>query len=129
VQAIVCENRKKGRSTYVEGRQNNRKWRDREGKDFHTTDAADTEIQMLGNRQRRALKLDNMDDDLPLCRCAAIRNRQIRVENIQKTAADFCCVRDRRLDRTAPCSTHSCRCVPCTVAAGTEWILASRRLG
>jgi single-strand DNA-binding protein len=47
---IVGEYLKKGRSVYVEGRLQTRKWQDKEGKDRYTTEIIAQEMQMLGSK-------------------------------------------------------------------------------
>ncbi|MGB7298439.1 MAG: single-stranded DNA-binding protein [Burkholderiaceae bacterium] len=47
---IAGEYLKKGRSVYVEGRLQTRKWQDKEGKDQWTTEVVADQMQMLGGR-------------------------------------------------------------------------------
>ncbi|MFK7963552.1 MAG: single-stranded DNA-binding protein [Burkholderiaceae bacterium] len=47
---IAGEYLKKGRSIYVEGRLQTRKWQDKEGKDRWTTEIIGDQMQMLGGR-------------------------------------------------------------------------------
>lgn len=47
---IAGEYLKKGRSIYVEGRLQTRKWQDKEGKDQWTTEVVADQMQMLGGR-------------------------------------------------------------------------------
>lgn len=48
---IAGEYLKKGRSVYVEGRLQTRKWQDKEGADHYTTEIIANEMQMLGGRE------------------------------------------------------------------------------
>ena len=48
---IAGEYLKKGRSVYVEGRLQTRKWQDKDGVDKYTTEIVASEMQMLGNRE------------------------------------------------------------------------------
>jgi single-strand DNA-binding protein len=48
---IASEYLKKGRSVYVEGRLQTRKWQDKEGKDHYTTEIIADNMQMLGGRE------------------------------------------------------------------------------
>jgi len=48
---IAGEYLKKGRSVYVEGRLQTRKWQDKEGQDRYTTEVIATDMQMLGSRE------------------------------------------------------------------------------
>ena len=48
---IAGEYLKKGRSVYVEGRLQTRKWQDKDGQDRYTTEIIATEMQMLGSRE------------------------------------------------------------------------------
>jgi single-strand DNA-binding protein len=47
---IAGEYLKKGRSVYVEGRIQTRKWQDKEGQERYTTEIVASEMQMLGGR-------------------------------------------------------------------------------
>jgi len=47
---IAGEYLKKGRSVYVEGRLETRKWTDKNGMERYTTDIIATDMKMLGNR-------------------------------------------------------------------------------
>lgn len=86
---IAGEYLKKGRSVYVEGRLETRKWTDKNGMDRYTTDIIATDMKMLGNRSesgsfegpqheedatpspassnaaRSTSGFDDMDDDIP----------------------------------------------------------------
>ncbi len=86
---IAGEYLKKGRSVYVEGRLETRKWTDKNGVERYTTDIIATDMKMLGNRsgsgsfesspdqeddnpapsQSSSAKstggFDDMDDDIP----------------------------------------------------------------
>jgi len=86
---IAGEYLKKGRSVYVEGRLETRKWTDKNGTDRYTTDIIATDMKMLGNRSgsgsfeapqheedttpspansnpsRSTGGFDDMDDDIP----------------------------------------------------------------
>jgi single-strand DNA-binding protein len=48
---IAGEYLKKGRSVYVEGRLQTRKWQDKDGVEKYTTEIIATEMQMLGSRE------------------------------------------------------------------------------
>ena len=48
---IAGEYLKKGRSVYVEGRLQTRKWTDKDGVEKYTTEIVATEMQMLGSRE------------------------------------------------------------------------------
>ena len=48
---IAGEFLKKGRSVYVEGRLQTRKWTDKDGVEKYTTEIVATEMQMLGSRE------------------------------------------------------------------------------
>ncbi len=48
---IAGEYLKKGRSIYVEGRLQTRKWTDKDGNDRYTTEIVGNEMQMLGGRE------------------------------------------------------------------------------
>ena len=48
---IAGEYLKKGRSVYVEGRLQTRKWTDKDGAEKYTTEIVATEMQMLGGRE------------------------------------------------------------------------------
>ena len=48
---IAGEYLKKGRSVYVEGRLQTRKWQDKDGKDQWTTEVIADQMQMLGGRE------------------------------------------------------------------------------
>ncbi len=48
---IAGEYLKKGRSIYVEGRLQTRKWQDKDGQDRYTTEIVATDMQMLGSRE------------------------------------------------------------------------------
>ena len=48
---IAGEYLKKGRSVYVEGRLQTRKWTDKDGAEKYTTEIVATEMQMLGSRE------------------------------------------------------------------------------
>jgi single-strand DNA-binding protein len=47
---IAGEYLKKGSQVYVEGRIQNRKWQDKEGKDRYTTEIIVNEMKMLGSK-------------------------------------------------------------------------------
>lgn len=49
---IAGEYLKKGGSTYIEGRLQTRKWRDKDGNDKYTTEIVADRMQMLGGRPR-----------------------------------------------------------------------------
>ncbi|MCL4747180.1 MAG: single-stranded DNA-binding protein [Burkholderiaceae bacterium] len=48
---IAGEYLRKGRSVYVEGRLQTRKWQDKDGHDRYTTEIVATDMQMLGSRE------------------------------------------------------------------------------
>ncbi|HEY5632766.1 MAG TPA: single-stranded DNA-binding protein [Burkholderiaceae bacterium] len=48
---IAGEYLRKGRSVYVEGRLQTRKWQDKDGQDRYTTEIVATDMQMLGSRE------------------------------------------------------------------------------
>ncbi len=48
---IAGEYLKKGRSVYIEGRLQTRKWQDKEGQDRYTTEIIADQMQMLGSRE------------------------------------------------------------------------------
>jgi single-strand DNA-binding protein len=48
---IAGEYLKKGRSVYVEGRLQTRKWQDKDGVEKYTTEIVATDMQMLGSRE------------------------------------------------------------------------------
>lgn len=85
---IAGEYLKKGRSVYVEGRLETRKWTDKNGVERYTTDIIATDMKMLGNRSgsgsfeapadheentpnintsasKGTRGFDDMDDDIP----------------------------------------------------------------
>ena len=85
---IAGEYLKKGRSVYVEGRLETRKWTDKNGVERYTTDIIASDMKMLGNRSgsgsfespdheednsvssrpssaKSGVGLDDMDDDIP----------------------------------------------------------------
>lgn len=85
---IAGEYLKKGRSVYIEGRLETRKWTDKNGVERYTTDIIASDMKMLGNRSgsgnfespdheednsvsnrpspsKSASGFDDMDDDIP----------------------------------------------------------------
>lgn len=85
---------KKGRSVYVEGRLQTRKWQDKEGRDQYTTEIRADQMQMLGGqsdgaqqaprqhapRQQQSAPsggggqsggMQDFDDDIPFASCAS----------------------------------------------------------
>ena len=81
---IAGEYLKKGRSVYIEGRLENRKWTDKQGVERYTTDIIASDMKMLGNRSNGSSESDDdhaqqsnsgksqapsrfeeMDDDIP----------------------------------------------------------------
>jgi single-strand DNA-binding protein len=62
---IVGEYLKKGRSVYVEGRLQTRKWQDKEGKDRYTTEIVAQEMQMLGSRSGGETGMDSAPRSQP----------------------------------------------------------------
>ena len=59
---IAGEYLKKGRSVYIEGRLQTRKWQDKDGQDRHTTEIQVYEMKMLGGRPERS---ESSDDYAP----------------------------------------------------------------
>lgn len=75
---IVGEYCKKGKSIYVEGRLETRKWQDKSGQDRYTTEIIATDMKLLGSKpsdahesrpankqQSTGTGFDDMQDDLP----------------------------------------------------------------
>ena len=78
---IAGEYLKKGRSVYIEGRLETRKWTDKQGVEHYTTGIIATDLKMLGSKPAgqdqppqasagvgggNAGGFDDMDDDIPL---------------------------------------------------------------
>ncbi len=59
---IAGEYLKKGRSVYVEGRLQTRKWTDKDGVEKYTTEIVATEMQMLGSREGMGGAAPSSDD-------------------------------------------------------------------
>ena len=59
---IAGEYLKKGRSVYVEGRLQTRKWTDKDGVEKYTTEIVATEMQMLGSREGMGGGAPSSDD-------------------------------------------------------------------
>ena len=59
---IAGEYLKKGRSVYVEGRLQTRKWTDKDGAEKYTTEIVATEMQMLGSREGMGGGAPSSDD-------------------------------------------------------------------
>jgi len=59
---IAGEYLKKGRSVYVEGRLQTRKWTDKDGVEKYTTEIVATEMQMLGSREGMGGGAPSADD-------------------------------------------------------------------
>ena len=59
---IAGEYLKKGRSVYVEGRLQTRKWTDKDGVEKFTTEIVATEMQMLGSREGMGGAAPSSDD-------------------------------------------------------------------
>ncbi len=59
---IAGEYLKKGRSVYVEGRLQTRKWQTKEGQDRYTTEIIADQMQMLGGRSDGGNTYEVMDD-------------------------------------------------------------------
>ena len=59
---IAGEYLKKGRSVYVEGRLQTRKWTDKDGAEKYTTEIVATEMQMLGSREGMGGAAPSSDD-------------------------------------------------------------------
>lgn len=49
---IVCEHLKKGKSVFVEGRLQTRKWQDKSGNDRYNTEIHVEKMQMLGGKEK-----------------------------------------------------------------------------
>lgn len=75
---IVGEYCKKGKSIYVEGRLETRKWQDKSGQDRYTTEIIATDMKLLGSKpsdaqetrqankqQNTGTGFDDMQDDIP----------------------------------------------------------------
>lgn len=62
---------KKGRSVYIEGRIQTRKWQDKNGQDRYTTEIIASGMQMLGGRGESAGGDYSMDDAAPAPRASA----------------------------------------------------------
>ena len=62
---IAGEYLKKGRSVYVEGRIQTRKWQDKEGQERYTTEIVASEMQMLGGRGGGDAPFDKAQEDRP----------------------------------------------------------------
>ena len=60
---IAGEYLKKGRSVYVEGRLQTRKWTDKDGAEKYTTEIVATEMQMLGSREGMGGGAPSSSDD------------------------------------------------------------------
>ena len=60
---IAGEYLKKGRSVYVEGRLQTRKWTDKDGVEKYTTEIVATEMQMLGSREGKGGGAGASSDD------------------------------------------------------------------
>jgi single-strand DNA-binding protein len=63
---IVGEYLKKGRSVYIEGKLQTRKWQDKDGQDQFTTEIVASEMQMLGsapNSAKTSSKVEEHEDE------------------------------------------------------------------
>ena len=62
---IVGEYLKKGRSVYVEGRLETRKWTDKAGVDRYTTEVIASEMKMLGSKPGSSFEVESKNDNTP----------------------------------------------------------------
>jgi single-strand DNA-binding protein len=63
---IVGEYLKKGRSVYVEGRLETRKWTDKAGVDRYTTEVIASDMKMLGSKPGSSFEVENKNDSTPI---------------------------------------------------------------
>jgi len=63
---IAGEYLKKGRSVYIEGRLETRKWTDKSGADRYTTEVIANDMKMLGSKPgSSSFEVESKDDDTP----------------------------------------------------------------
>jgi len=62
---IVGEYLKKGRSVYVEGRLETRKWTDKAGVDRYTTEVIASDMKMLGSKPGSSFEVESKNDNTP----------------------------------------------------------------
>lgn len=55
----------KGKSVYIEGRLQTRKWEDKNGHDRYTTEIIGNKIQMLGSKSDNNANFDDSSDEYP----------------------------------------------------------------
>jgi single-strand DNA-binding protein len=67
---IVGEYLKKGRSVYVEGRLETRKWTDKTGVDRYTTEIIASDMKMLGSKPGSSFEVENKNDNTPISKDA-----------------------------------------------------------
>jgi single-strand DNA-binding protein len=67
---IVGEYLKKGRSVYVEGRLETRKWTDKAGVDRYTTEVIASDMKMLGSKPGSSFEVENKNDNTPISKDA-----------------------------------------------------------
>jgi len=60
---IVGEYLKKGRSVYVEGRLETRKWTDKAGVDRYTTEVIASDMKMLGSKPGSSFEVESKNDN------------------------------------------------------------------
>jgi single-strand DNA-binding protein len=59
---IAGEYLRKGSSVYVEGRLQTRKWKDKDGQEKYTTEIIADQMQMLGGKDEKSVKVAGDDD-------------------------------------------------------------------
>ncbi len=69
---IVGEYLKKGRSVYVEGRLETRKWTDKAGVDRYTTEVIASDMKMLGSKPGSSFEVESKNDNTPTSKDAPI---------------------------------------------------------
>ena len=57
---------KKGRSVYIEGRLETRKWTDKAGADRYTTEIIANDMKMLGSKPDSSFEVESKDDNTPI---------------------------------------------------------------
>lgn len=67
---IVGEYLKKGRSVYVEGRLETRKWTDKAGVDRYTTEVIASDMKMLGSKPGSSFEVENKNENTPISKDA-----------------------------------------------------------
>ena len=63
---IAGEYLKKGRSVYVEGRLETRKWTDKAGVDRYTTEVIASDMKMLGSKPSSSFEVESKNDSTPI---------------------------------------------------------------